>query len=156
MKKLIMLTFGLITSMSILAQRGPNRQELQSHKSGKERMAMLLELTAEQQTTIDALKTPHQKEMMQNKAQLQIAHASLKAELIKDNVDEKSREKIINEISDLQITMLKNRVEHYTAVRQVLDDDQKVKFDAMAHKMFTQASNKGLGGPRHSGKGHGR
>ena len=87
-------------------------------------------LTNDQKTQIDQLRTSHMKEMTTFRADLDKLQAELRQLEIVDNPDMKKVDAKIDEISAVKNKMAKERANHRLAVRGLLTPEQKVYFDA--------------------------
>ncbi len=108
-----------------------------------------LNLTDSQKEEIKSLKVSLAKEMTPIKNELGIKMAELKAASTGDNVDSKAVYKLIDEISDLKSEIAKKHFSNKQKVRNLLTDEQKVKFDSRAGKGHR-------GGHHGKGMRHGR
>jgi Spy/CpxP family protein refolding chaperone len=88
-----------------------------------------LNLTAEQKTQIEKLKTAHMKEMIGLKNQLQEKKAHLHTVSTVDKVDMVEVNKTIDEIGALKTEMMKKKEAHKQEVRKLLTEEQRLKFD---------------------------
>lgn len=104
------------------------------------------DITPEQETKINALRSAHLKDKLTYQNQLDEKFARLRTLQSSDNVDMKSINKTIDEISAIQSDILKGRAQHIQDVRNLLTDDQKVYFDS-----FRRGGGPGMG----HGRGHG-
>ena len=112
-------------------------------------------LTADQQTDIDKLKTAHWKEMQNGRNQMAEKRARLQTLRSADNADMNTINKTIDEMSVIRTGMQKNREQHFQDVRNVLTDDQRVYFDNFNRaKGQGQGYGRGYGGEK--GRGYGR
>lgn len=105
-----------------------NGKEHQQFKSG--RHEFLPNLTDQQQQQIKELRTRHQQAMLPLENQLNEKTARLKTLLSVQNQDNKQIDKILSDISDIQIAMLKEKVTHYQAIQALLTPEQRVAFDS--------------------------
>ena len=144
--RLSLLTLLLFVTTSAFAQQGerPERRmrdgekpHMEQREPGErfEQMAKRLELTADQKAKIEALQVPHLKQMISFKNQLGEKHAQKKTMMSADKPDQGKINNLIDEISKIEASAEKETVNHQLAVRGLLTDKQKVKFDAMQHKM---------------------
>lgn len=92
-------------------------------------MKDLLKLSPEQMTKMEAMHADMNKMMTEQRTEMQKQHQAMK-ELIKKG-DMKLIEAKIDEIAKLQAAMMKKKLAHRMAVRALLNDEQKVKFDEM-------------------------
>jgi hypothetical protein len=87
-------------------------------------------LSDEQKGKLEKLHAEHQKMMAAGKADMEKQALEMKA-LMKDPVDVKKIEAKIDEIAMMKAGMQKKCLAHQRAVRALLTDEQKVKFDEM-------------------------
>ncbi|RMG81215.1 MAG: periplasmic heavy metal sensor [Bacteroidetes bacterium] len=110
-------------------------------------------LTDEQKQNIEKLRVAHMKEMQNYRVKMMQLRAELREMYIADKPDQNAINKKIDEISALKSKMMKAVANHRLKVRALLNDEQKVYFDAMPRKGM---GNCGMGpghGPR-MGRGY--
>ena len=107
------------------------------------------DITAEQQTKLDALRTAHWKSVQNSRNLLAEKAARLRTLRTSDNVDMDAINKTIDEMSAIRSSMQKSREKHLQDVRNVLTDEQRVYFDNFQ-------SRRGQGFGRGQGKGNAR
>jgi len=107
------------------------------------RMESTLDLTEEQKTQIDKLHLDLQKESLPAKNKVREKWAQLQT-LITENGDESNIDKLIDDIGDLQVTIDKQRIKTHLKVRELLTEEQKIKFD-------TRLGNRFIAGGYHLG-----
>ncbi len=90
------------------------------------------DLTEEQMQQIEELRTMHMKETMPLKNEMDVKQAELKSLSSGDDVNMKDVNNKIDEISVLHVEMMKKRVAHKQEVRKLLNDKQRIYFDAQA------------------------
>ena len=93
-------------------------------------MGKVLDLTPEQQNKIQKMKLEHQKVMIPVKAELQKQKLELKT-LMMNPTERKKIDAKIDEIGKIHAEIQKKCVSHRLAVRNLLTDEQKTKFDNM-------------------------
>ncbi len=93
------------------------------------RMAAMLGLTQEQQTQVQKLRLDLQKELIPLRSEIRKLRGELKLVMTADNFDQGQMEKLVNKMSDLRAQIQKKRMLHHRAVRSLLTDEQKQKFD---------------------------
>ena len=74
----------------------------------------------------------------------------MKLEMTADNFNQKKASKLIDQMSELQKEIHMKRVIHQRAVRDILTDEQKKKFDL--HMMSRGEKRAGFSGHAHRGK----
>ena len=99
------------------------------------RMESILDLTEEQKTQIEKLQLDFQKESLPTFNKLNEKKVQLST-LITENADLVKIEKLIDEIGDLRVALDKLRVEMHFEKRELLTDDQKIKFDTHFGNLF--------------------
>ncbi len=107
------------------------------------RMGSALDLNDEQKSQIEKIHLDMQKELLPTLNELREKNAKLNT-LISENESELKINQLIDEISKLQATVRKGRISNHFKVRELLTDEQKVKFD-------TFSGNRLNGMGRHSG-----
>ncbi len=121
-----------------------------------------LNLSDTQKEEVKTLKISFIKEITPIKNELGIKMAELKAASAGDNVDARAVNMLIDKISEIKATMAKKHFANKQKVRTLLNDEQKVVFDAHAGKghkggRHGKAMRKGRKGNSHKGmKGQGR
>lgn len=127
--------------------RGERVERFQQKRNAQgqqhQRVMAMLDLSDEQKEQIQEIHLNGQKEMLPLKTQLQEAHAKLRTLTVADEYDEGEVQEVIGEISELNKTMLTNRVEHRQQIRELLTDDQRVKFDNLHLRMQKRFSRMG-------------
>lgn len=88
------------------------------------------DLTQEQTKKIEDLHIAHLKEVNQLKNQIAEKRAHLKTLQSSDKVDNDAINKTIDEVTTIQNNLMKKNAAHHQAVRNVLNDKQRVIFDA--------------------------
>ena len=126
---MLMMALVLVGTMTF-AQRGPRDggqrgDNRPNREDRKEMIAERLDLSDEQQQQIEDLRMAHLKVTSDTKSQLDIKRAELDAAI----KAEKPVDKLIGEIGNLENKLLDARVKHRIAVRNTLNDEQKLKFD---------------------------
>lgn len=124
--------------------RGERVERFQQKRNAQglkhQRVMAMLNLSDEQKEQIREIHLNGQKEMLPLKTQLQEAHAKLRTLTVADEYDEAEIQEVIGTISELNKTMLTTRVEHRQQIRELLDDDQRVKFDNLHLRMQKRLS----------------
>ena len=130
MKKIMIMMALVLVGTMTFAQRGPRNSgqrgdDRPNRGDRKEMIAERLDLSDEQQQQIEDLRISHLKTTSETKSQLDIKKAELEAAI----KGEKPVDKLIGEIGKLENQLLDARVKHRIAVRNTLNDEQKLKFD---------------------------
>ncbi len=108
-------------------------------------------LTEEQQTKINAMRTAHQKEMLPMRNQMGEYRAQMRTLQTKANPDMDAINSLIDKMSSLKSKMMKQRAAHKQEVRSLLTEEQKLAFDT--RQGFGRRGQKG--GKGHCGMGRG-
>lgn len=114
-----------------------------------------LNLTEEQQETINNLCTEHQKSMVDYRNQLREKHARLRTLQTADNPDMNETNTAIDELSNIRNNMMKEQAAHRQDVRASLTEEQRVIFDSRAGHRMGRGYRQG-GHKRGYGQGYGR
>ena len=115
------------------------------------RMMMFNELTEDQQTKINALRTKHLQETQTMRNELNEKQARLNTLRTAPKVDLKGINVVLKDASVLRLKMAENREAHLQDVRNVLTDEQRVNFDAR----HANGNGYGQGHRRGNGNGYG-
>lgn len=124
----------LLTSGAALAQQGPRNGKGygQGNRGDRPFICDNLDLSDDQQTKMDALRTSHFKATQEQRDLLAEKQVKLDDLMNDDPTDQKAIEKIVKEISEIKSELMLSRINHRIEMRSLLNDDQKVKFDMMA------------------------
>lgn len=135
MKKSKIVSYSLVLLLFVFTGFISNAQEEIERDlcQGKNRMHEMLNLSEEQKTKIDALQSDHLKEMIQLKNKLNELEAKKQTLSTEDKVDMKAINSNIDEISNVQNKIMKKNAEHHQSIRELLTDEQRVKFDSYKH-----------------------
>ena len=132
MKKIMIMMALVLVGTMTYAQRGPRNggqrgddRQRQNRGDRKEMIVERLDLSEAQQKQIEDLRISHLKTTSETKSQLDIKKAELEAAI----KGEKPVDKLIGEIGKLENQLLDARIKHRIAVRNTLNDEQKLKFD---------------------------
>lgn len=101
----------------------------QKMRNGKQRIIEYLELNENQRGKIESMRQEHQDQMLQLISLLKIKKAELDAALLKE--DSKEAQNLVNEINELRGAGFSNKIQHQLAIKSLLNEDQKRKFDQM-------------------------
>ena len=124
----------LFLSSSLIAQQGKQMRRHMGdgpHADGKGMMMQMLDLTEDQQAQMEKLRVEHMKQMLPSRNKVQEKEAQKRTLETSEKVDMKAVNKLIDEISDIKTEMAKNRAKHHQDVRNILSEEQRVKFDSM-------------------------
>lgn len=122
---LVLLAIGLILNIQLLFAQGGNDEPPQR----MHRMERMLDLTDEQQSQMEDLRLKFEKEKLPLQSQIQKLRSDLKLELVKDQFDQKKVDQLVDQINSARKEIQKKRISHMREVRNILNDDQKKKFD---------------------------
>lgn len=104
------------------------RANQQQHRPA--RMMMRLNLNEEQRKQIEEIRLSGQKEMLPLRNLLREKNARLRTLTTSDNYDENAVDQIVDEISEIRADMLSMRITHRQQIREILTEEQRIKFDA--------------------------
>lgn len=119
--KIFIPVFLLVFAVGISAQHGPGL----GRGKGKALMAEKLNLTADQQKKIEELRTSHQKQMIDLRADMAKLHLEKKEMLNKGNYDRKAFLALEEKIGKQRNVIETARANHQMDVYEVLDAKQK-------------------------------
>ena len=139
-----LLLVGIITLSTVQAQRGMQKGQNQ----GKAFCDNIPNMTEEQKTKVEDLRTAHMKEMLPLRNEMGELRAKLQTARTGDNVKMDDVNKIIDQKGALQTTMAKKRAEHKQSIRKVLTDKQRVFFDSQQQHRKHRKHRKGQKGNR--------
>ncbi|MEQ8471696.1 MAG: hypothetical protein RIC35_10945 [Marinoscillum sp.] len=147
MKRIILMTVLLVIGSLAIAQPPADRRDRSERyqERGDKEMAhhehiSPLSLTEEQQSKMKELRMSHLKSTQASKNQLDIKRAELEAAIEADQ----SVEKLVKEINTLQGGLFTAKVKNKIAMRNLLDENQKLIFDQMKEKgNFHKSGRKG-------------
>ncbi|MBN2744166.1 MAG: periplasmic heavy metal sensor [Marinilabiliaceae bacterium] len=149
----ILVSGMLMLGTSAFAQQGQGKMgQEKGWRQGETTCMGIPNLSADQQTKIDALKLTHQKEMLVLKNQMGELKAKQRTLTTTDKADIKAINANIDEITKVKNQMMKKQAQHRQDVRALLNDEQKIWFDTHAGK---RGGHKGMGMNRGDGKGKG-
>jgi len=105
-----------------------------------DRMEAWLDLSDEQETQIEKLHLDHQKEILPMRNKIREKDAQLNT-MISEGANQSKIDQLVEEIGVLRTEIQKSRMNTHLKVRELLTDEQKVKFDNHFANRF------GQGGP---------
>ncbi|MDP8239715.1 MAG: Spy/CpxP family protein refolding chaperone [Candidatus Hatepunaea meridiana] len=108
----------------------------------------MMNLTDEQRSNIQKLRLEHQRSMVEMKSETANYHSKLKLLIAGDKYSEKAVKDLAGKIGDAKKKHIQLKADHLRKVRNLLDDDQKIRFD---QKVLSGGFD--FGG--HPGPGHG-
>ena len=121
---LLLVAALLSINTSVFAQTGKNMR-----MGDNKAICTIPNLTQEQQTKIEKLKTAHMQEMINYKTQLAEKKAHKNTLMVAKEIDLKAVNKVVDEMSAIKAKMQKSNAKHHKNVRSLLTDEQKVFFD---------------------------
>ncbi len=92
-------------------------------------MPWMKDMTQEQKDQLKALRLEEMKAMTHYKNKLAEYQARLKTLTTSDDVNLKDVDKVIDQMSKIKLDMAKEKLKHRLDVRNILTDEQKVRFD---------------------------
>lgn len=123
-KKIVLLSVAiLLISVGMLTARQKRDGD------GPQRMMRMLELTESQESQILDLKLDHEKQILPLRTELKGLRTKMKMELTTEKFNENKVSKLIDQMSNLQKKIHMKRVFHQRAVRDILTEEQRKKFD---------------------------
>ena len=111
----------------------------------------MLNLTDEQEAQIEKLRLEQQKEMIPLRDKMQALQGEYRLMVVDDSKSKVQLKKQLQKISEVREEMQLKMAEHHKAVRALLTDEQKVKFDA--HFLAKKGQRGGHGGRQGRGFG---
>jgi Spy/CpxP family protein refolding chaperone len=141
----------ILSGVQVNAQRGrgygPGRGMEESYERGFERgsgplnrMEVLLDLSAEQKEQMEKLHLDVQKQILPIRNKIREKDAQLST-MISEGSNMAEIDQLVGEIGNLRTEIQKLRIDTHLKVRELLTDEQKVKFDNHFANRFS------LGGP---------
>lgn len=127
-QKILISAFILLTTMVFSVNAQPTRKD--SGCAGKGPMSQIPNLTEAQQTKITKIRTTHMKISNNLRNQLKEKRAHLQTLQSTDTPNQKDIDNTIDEITELQNKLMKNRTAMRLEIRNQLTDEQKVYFDS--------------------------
>lgn len=97
----------------------------------QQRMMTQLNLTDEQRAKVEEIHLNGQKGMIPLRNNIQEKNAQLRTLRMSDDYDEAAVNALIDEIGELRTAMMAMRTGHQQQVRELLTEEQRIKFDSM-------------------------
>lgn len=160
---MIMKRFGIIllatfmVSTLVVNAQGPRFRATAGNGNGYgngTRCAML-NLTADQQKQIDALRVKHIKEVTPLQNDLREMHAKLITLRTAEKPDLNAINSLIDQISSTKATLMKKRVAHRAEVSALLTAEQRVIFNSHSRMGRGRGMGRGMGRGRGMRRGRG-
>lgn len=139
--------FIMFVSVESFGQRG-----MRGNQEGAQ--CVLPDLTEEQETKINALRTERIASSTQHQAEMNELRARKRSLTLADNPDMNEVNSIIDQMADKRAQQMKARVQHRQEVRELLTPEQRVIFDSQSGQRRAFGQREGY---RNSeGRGQGR
>ena len=108
------------------------RMQMMQNQPGAQhlRLIEMLNLDEDQKAAIEKIHLNGQKEMLTFRTTLQQKQAELRALSVGDNYDKSKVTTLADEIGELRANMLKQRAAHQQQIKQILNEEQRIKFDS--------------------------
>ena len=129
---LLMLTSSAFAQPGRMTQPDMQEQRIQNMEHEKN-MPMISDLTDMQREQIDKLRTEHLKVMLPLKNQVTEKEAKLQTLSTAENIDMKAINKLIEEIGQVKIKMMKEQAVQHQKIRKLLTESQRLVFDTRSH-----------------------
>lgn len=126
---IFMIATLILFSQSIFAQPGRGMMNRGQNFGPDHECRMIPDLTGDQQSQIQGLRTAQLKEMQGFRNQIGENRARYRTLMSADKSDQKTIEANIDEFTNLRNQMMKKQSAHQQAIRSLLTDEQKVLFD---------------------------
>lgn len=130
---MIAMISSLVVAQQQISMRNGNGPREKGDKISK--MTERLELTKEQSEQFENLLVAHHQVVYPVQNKLKEKKATLRTLTTANEIDNKKIDKTINEISDLEKTLLKAKINNQIAIRSMLNDKQKMIFDKSRSEM---------------------
>lgn len=125
----VLLLAGLLLfSSSLEAQKrggGHADRGYRGERPDRVRLHDRLDLTEEQQSKLDGIRTAHQKKMIDNRAEFQKIRLSVREETRKAEPDMRAIEDLVKKQETLRTAMQLERIKHWNNIREVLTPEQQ-------------------------------
>lgn len=150
-KGIVTLTLAIaliVVSGNVMAQRGmgmgPGRMS-ENWDGPRMGQCNLPNVTPEQQTKINELRTKHLNEVTPIKNQMNEKRARLQTLQSSSKVDLNEINKTIDEIAQLKASLMKKNAAHRAEIASLLTDEQKAIFNSRQGKMGKKGKHAGRG-----------
>jgi Spy/CpxP family protein refolding chaperone len=114
---LLLISVGMLTAQQKRTGDGPRY------------MMRMLELTESQESQVLNLKLEHEKQILPLRSELKALRMQMKLELTAEKFSQSKVSKLMDQMASLQKEIHMKRVTHQRAVRDILTEEQKKKFD---------------------------
>jgi len=134
---LLMAALCILTSNAFAQQTrmppGDMEKQRMPGMNHEKHMPMIPDLTDMQREQIDKLRTEHLKVMLPLKNQVTEKEAKLQTLSTAENIDMKAINKLIEEIGQVKIKMMKEQAVQHQKIRKLLTESQRLVFDTRSH-----------------------
>ncbi len=135
---IILVAFIMVTGIDAFAQRGRMMVERRDER-GVFVCPYIPDLTEEQQSQINELRTAHLKEMTEFRNRINENRAQYRSLITGTPADRSDINANIDEYTETRNQMMKRQAAHRQEIRNVLTEEQRVYFDARAGSRRGQA-----------------
>lgn len=143
---LFLILSGVVGSLSAQPQNRRNMQPQQNRQIAQNERAQgqqmrLPNLTEEQKEQIKAIRLNGQKEALPLRNELMEKKARLRTLTTSEDYNEKSVNNTIDDISELEASLMKLRQNHRQEVREILTEEQRIVFDSASQRGKRKGNN---------------
>jgi Spy/CpxP family protein refolding chaperone len=131
---LMSLLVSLVSIVGMNAQPNKHKGGGEGHRPGPEQMMQHLDLTNDQQSQVKKLHLDSQKEILPIENQIGKKSAQLETLMSGGIANQSKIFNLIEEIGLLETSIKKEQAGTRLSVRELLTEDQQVKFDLMPHR----------------------
>ena len=125
--------------------RSGDHKGYSDHKADFGKMFEDLNLTDDQQASVDRIKSDYKKSSIRLKADIGVLEVELKDMISSPRTDLKKVKKKLDNIESKKSELRFMRIEKHTKIKAILDDEQKEKFKAIMDKMGSHRYGGGYG-----------
>lgn len=128
--------------------RGDRQSQMQKMHSNQgnqhQQMMNMLDLNEEQSEQIETIHLNGQKSMLPLRNTLREKNARLRTLTTSESYDEKAVNEVIEEISEIRAAMLTMRTSHRRQIRELLTEEQHIKFDSFQQNSLRRQHKRGM------------
>lgn len=125
--------------------RGDRQEQMKKMQADRQqRMMSILDLSAEQRDQVKEVRLNNQKGMLPFRNAMQEKNAKLRTLTTADNYDEEAVKELISEIADLRSAMLTMQIAHRQQIRELLTEEQRIKFDTFRQNSSMRHQRRGI------------
>jgi len=117
--------FLLTSSLDAQMRGGFGERGMRGERPHRMWLHEMLDLTAEQESRLSALRTAHQTQMIDKRAELQKIRISIREEMVKDAPDMTAVKNMIKKQEEIRTNLQLARVKHWNDVREILTPEQR-------------------------------